>query len=47
MIYTVHCILHYFGLKDGPVVQPGSQTQGGAGSADDDQNLTRHPTSTL
>ena len=38
MIYTVHSILQYFGLKDGPGVQPGSKAQEGAGSADNDQN---------
>ena len=44
MIYTVHSILQYFGLKDGPGVQPGSKAQEGAGSADDDQNLTTSST---
>ena len=38
MIYTVHSILQYFGLKDGSGVQPGSKAHEGAGSADDDQN---------
>ena len=38
MIYTVHSILQYFGLKDGLGEQPGPKAQEGAGSADNDQN---------
>ena len=38
MIYTVHSILQFFGLKGGPGEQPGNPVQEGAGSADDDQN---------
>ena len=44
MIYTVHSILQYFGLKGGLGEQPGHKAEEGAGSADNDQNLNASST---